>query len=359
MYNDINFNLDGLAFIKNVFNVVLLRDPSQLEYNIYLNDVLSDEKNLIYSKKNFLHKIIQSQEFLDNVLIKKIQNKKQVNKICFLICGHWREHEKYIEKYKNYLIKNKNIDIFIHTWSEQNPEIFSKVISSLSPNGMIIEQNNLILESFNWEEKNKNKTIFGNIGYKLKYGDFSKYIISQLYGIYKCNELKSNYEKINNIKYDLVIKMRADFFIDFNLDNFNNIMLNDDLLYIYNDNNHRHPMHGGGCAACMLNYPKTPCSYHENLICDAMLYGSSVAMDNYSKIYLETDNILNEFYIKNKHKMKVCKDYEHSHEMFYRTKNIESEEMSFMCCYPEQMLRSYLKNIFLISDPFKNRAEIK
>jgi hypothetical protein len=359
MYSNINYNLNGDSFIKNAFEVVLKRNPSEHELFIYKKEV---EQNSLYEKKQFSHKLIQCDEFLNNYLITKIyDDKKNIEnlKVCFLICGHWRESRKYIEKYQKFFLKNKNIDIFVHTWSEQSNDIFHNIISKIKPKSLLIESNDQILNSFNWEIKNKDKSIFGNIGYVLNYGDYSKYIISQLYGIYKCNEMKKNYEKINNIKYDLVIKVRADMFIDFDLNNMKKLLLTDDILYIYNDNNHRHPLHGGGCAGCMINYPEKKCTVHENLICDIMVYGKSEALDLYTEMYNYHDDILKYFHNHNKEEKKKCFSFEHSHEMFYRTSNIESEEMNFKCCYPEHFLKHHLKDKIVLSDPFKFKAELK
>ena len=112
-------------------------------------------------------------------------------------------------------------DVFQHAWWDNNSskELFTKsnvaklndVVSEHVNNHWIsLMYNNFNIKKMHLETQipfsvpdilEKRKTYYSNA--------FN--ICSSLYSIYKCNELKKEYEKQNNFKYDLVIRTRLDF----------------------------------------------------------------------------------------------------------------------------------------------------
>ena len=90
-------------------------------------------------------------------------------------------------------------------------------------------------------------------------------VCSGLYGVYKCNQLKKDYELENNFKYDWVVRTRYDFGLSefLNIDNFDN-----NFIYAPSDNSHNYGFN------------------------DQFAIGSSFDMDVYSNAFLEIKQTL-------------------------------------------------------------------
>jgi hypothetical protein len=61
-----------------------------------------------------------------------------------------------------------------------------------------------------------------------------KYILEQYFRIYKCNEMKKEYENKNEFKYDYCMRLRPDFYYD-NIINLNKINIQNNSIYAPND----------------------------------------------------------------------------------------------------------------------------
>jgi hypothetical protein len=142
----------------------------------------------------------------------------------------------------NQFVGYKNIDVFCHLWSD---DINNEVVEKLKPKKYIFEsQKNFDEESLmiskpflkikfktrfisdvlDWDWNVGTEKIISNRVFFGKYCEitrdqnlmlknifnFFKATYSMYYSIHRCNEIKNLYERINNIKYDLVIRARLD-----------------------------------------------------------------------------------------------------------------------------------------------------
>lgn len=189
-------------------------------------------------------------------------------KIAFCISGELRTFlsQNVIDSYKN-LCSLLSPDVYISVWDhvgvshchrngivvDFDDRINKDILIDTLPNIKDVDienygswKNNLCLENLN--------IISNNVM------DFrTKNSCSQLYKIFKCNEMKQKYETTNGFLYDIVFRMRPDFLFQTNLD------LNIQQNTIYHINS--------GFA------------YYPNRIYDVFFYGDSVAMDKVCSTY--------------------------------------------------------------------------
>lgn len=147
-------------------------------------------------------------------------------KIAICLSGGLKYPEIALESIKN-IFPNEEIKIFIHTWKVENKTEFIGTIhgSDYKEIDKQISNNFDILEEYNYEsllienyESKKKK--FDDIFEQLKFLDPNEDQknsirtdvgpISMHYSIHKSNELKRQYEKENNMTFDVVIRMRFD-----------------------------------------------------------------------------------------------------------------------------------------------------
>lgn len=173
------------------------------------------------------------------------------------------------------IIPNEYVKVFIHTWKVKDANAFLKTVSGLEykEEDRVIETNLSCLENYNYEKlliENYEdcEKRFQNLFDSLKFvpstdlddkprSDVGP--ISMHYSIYKSNELKKEYERENNIKFDWVIRMRTD--SDFRYDSLHMSSLSEE-----------------------LNVPLGE-DWAPNSINDQFAIGTSYAMDLYSSLY--------------------------------------------------------------------------
>ena len=135
------------------------------------------------------------------------------------------------------------VDVFAHAWwdSDSQKSLFvhpaGDAVSEPVANSWVSE----LYENFEVKKMLLDKQIKFDVSEllerrKLKFTN-SFNVYSSLCSIYKCNELKKDYEIENGFEYDWVIKTRYDFGISEPLDLEN---LNSDVVYAPNDCNHRY-----------------------------------------------------------------------------------------------------------------------
>lgn len=92
-------------------------------------------------------------------------------------------------------------DVFVHTW-----DVITQTSSDLSIAGVPFKEPDELFENFSklWNPKNMVIESFDD-WYK------NKQIEPLFHSLYKCNELRKNYQKEKNLIYHLVIKIRPDF----------------------------------------------------------------------------------------------------------------------------------------------------
>jgi hypothetical protein len=131
--------------------------------------------------------------------------------VCF--SGTVRFPEKGLKSLKS-ILPNDEIKVFGHTWTNLNTET-DYLNASIDQNGFNnIQQFNF--ETFLTENYQSKKIHFQKMYdfFNFKLHDATPRtdlgIISMFYSIYQSNLLKRNYEKLNNVKFDKVIRMRFD-----------------------------------------------------------------------------------------------------------------------------------------------------
>jgi uridine kinase len=170
-------------------------------------------------------------------------------KKALLISGYTRSLKDNWFTIQNHILDNNTIDIFIHITIDDDPKYRNKYISAdeiqqlLKPKSMIVSRN-----------------------YKLHENEDINKIFNQNYKFYLLNQDRKRIEQIENITYDIVIKIRPDVYlyekIDFNIEN--------DKVYIPQDSK--------------IDNSKLSKS-DDKCVCDIIAYGSSKIMDTYFNFY--------------------------------------------------------------------------
>lgn len=195
-------------------------------------------------------------------------------KVALCISGQMRFLESGFNKLNNNLLLPNNCDVFIHSWFDES--MIGKNYSSRWDYKVGENITTNAINMYNPKLYNFESPI--DFSYKVdKYDEdrvlgvyprIIKTSHSMFYSIMKCNELKSEYEKNNNFKYDCVIRARFDYNLTTKID-----VSKLDLNNVYVNN---------GCM-------------HEKLcVNDHIAISNSVNMDYYSDVFNNIDNIYNE-----------------------------------------------------------------
>jgi len=256
-------------------------------------------------------------------------------RIALCLSGYLRTFKKCWPSIQEKVIQNHDCDIFIHTYDKlgkskgwihsetkqiltepvENPvdlgfvEFRPKLTEKIDLNFLekipniktiVVENLNDIKQTF--IDKYKNVSQFSNIDE----------IANILYKIYKCNELKIDYEKEHNFKYDLVIRTRADQIFEKNINlDFpeNKILIN---AYPWGDEDYVNHLIGDNENDVISDRFAAGSSKNIDILCDAFNNIENIFENNeinYSpleyifKIHLENNNIELEkrnlnFYVK-------------------------------------------------------------
>lgn len=139
-------------------------------------------------------------------------------KIALCLSGQMRTYKKVYPSLEKNILRSLNPDIFIHTWANSGivTKANSKVKNSFTEEAVqystlekIYNPKKSVIEVFKEEyfyEKGDVK-----VPSELKQATIHyKGNIPMFYKIKKCNDLKREYEKENNFRYDIVIRLRPD-----------------------------------------------------------------------------------------------------------------------------------------------------
>jgi hypothetical protein len=161
-------------------------------------------------------------------------------KVALLLSGLQRNFEPFIQNQMENIIKKYNCDVFIYTSSENSYRYYSEEHKDI-----FYKQNDIFNNNINFF-KDKYDKYLKNIYIDENNESFEKFkinvvkpldidktfhinLISAYFKVHSCVELMENYEKENNVKYDIVFRMRLDGFTNkqfFNTDilnlNYNN-----------------------------------------------------------------------------------------------------------------------------------------
>lgn len=373
---DFNLNKPINEFIKDVREKIYEIPAMSLNIKVGIFDTItkSPELKQQYLNKLLLHYIINDNNFTSNLKSKLIKHKTS-KKYAIQLSGHMRNLS--LEKWQKFVANNPDVDIFIHTWTgngdrklgswvnetETRQIDINKIIDVFKPKKFLIENNSDYLEQFSvYNMDNTLKTYYEDrYIYFEETGDMSRYIVSQLYSIYTVNKLRNEYEKLKNINYDFVFRIRADNFVDLKIDELSTINNDDNMLYI-NSDSHQHPLLGRGCVACAYEYPNKSHKDHSNMICDIFYYGSPKIIDKVSSIYLNILPLLRDMEKYNEEQIKTGL-YNHllvpkKYPGMAVTMGI-AEDLIFKCIYPERLIIEFMKDEFLITDPLRHNVIFK
>jgi hypothetical protein len=192
-------------------------------------------------------------------------------KVALCISGQMRTFKECIKLMNKHIIKPLKPDIFIHTYPMSG-------ICTKGDNGL---QEKITYDDLKQQYNYKTAVIEERIGdfYKLgktqmpeklqRLSSRNKGLIQMCYKIYQCNELKSNYEKEQDFKYDMVIRTRPDIRIYQPIPN-----------KLFNKENRN---------TLWIPQPDKP-NLSEWIITDELALGSSQNMDIYSSLFLNLNN---------------------------------------------------------------------
>jgi len=192
-------------------------------------------------------------------------------KIALCISGQMRTYEECYPNLKKYILDPLQPDIFIHTWEgsgishKENIHIEEKIVL-YSELEKLYAPKKVVIEQFDKSYLDKFSGVKVPNLIKEKEPNQCKGSIPLFYKMNKCNELKKEFEKEFDFKYDVVIKLRPDLMILEPL-KIQNIYKNK--LYFSN-------------YAINQNYQ----------LSDKFAYGSSKVMDQYTSVW----NYLNEYW---------------------------------------------------------------
>ena len=169
-----------------------------------------------------------------------------------------------------------DFEVFVHAWwdSDSNENTFKKILYDGKEDEVSELMNNdwmgKLYENFNINKMIIEKQVDLDVPEvleqrKLQY-THTFGVCSSLYSIYKCNQLKKEFEIENNFEYDWVIRTRSDFGLSepLNLDK-----LNKSVIYAPDDNSHNYGFN------------------------DQFAIGSSKNMDVYSDVFPNIVDIIN------------------------------------------------------------------
>lgn len=162
--------------------------------------------------------------------------------IAILLTGHFRGYKKVYRSFVDNILnplKNHRVDIFIDTWNtlHTNNSYAYQCKNDISNTEYLLDVNDINLKYSpqktridDWNdiknflkaknfypedllaqlEKDNNERIKNRTSEPITIKDGYSLIASQFYKFYSCNQLRKQYEKENNIKYDIIIKTRPD-----------------------------------------------------------------------------------------------------------------------------------------------------
>jgi SAM-dependent methyltransferase len=200
------------------------------------------------------------------------QNVRNIPRVAVCLSGHLRTFDRTYKSLMDNLVNPLSADVFIHTWEtigSQNSKVGSdRHTSAVSTNSRLKDINSFYNpKKINIE--NFDKKYFIDLGNKVSIAESDKiyvanhlgYHFAMFYSIKKANDLKIQAESENGFKYDYVIRIRPDIFLE--------TKLNDSFF------------------PAQKNCIVTPiiAQYHSDGINDQIAIGSSESMDKYCSLF--------------------------------------------------------------------------
>lgn len=346
--------------VRNLFLDILYREPTKEELVFHGTEAKSfeEKKNEILSCHE---RLLNHQSIIKNV-------GKSPLKIALMLIGHFRRFDDRTAKtWSNFKTLHPDVDIFVHTWNEkglrsccdwiqiddEKPD-FESINDILKPVTFIREDHTKYLENFGLIKK-YGKTVYLAKGQKVqKHDDFSKFIASQLYSIYTCYQAVKKYSEESGTEYDIVIKLRADTVLYHPL--VFKEPLPENVLYIHS-RSHFHRDGGRGCKQCDVEWTSGKRQHynHVNDVCDVLNYGNMRVMEKYCCMYKHLEELIDLFDKDNKDSLSKNPEL---NEFVTRDGKITyfgwcgDMEKNLKLTYPERLIREYMRDYWLLSDPY-------
>jgi len=132
------------------------------------------------------------------------------------LSGQMRTYKKCFPSLKKYILDPFKPDIFIHTWDEIGGCTIeeTKNVEKIDEKDIkkFYNPKKIVIEKF-YDQYYAKKNDIATPEVVLKYAPRFKPAIPLFYKIYKCNQLKREYEQKNQFIYDMVIRLRPDIMI--------------------------------------------------------------------------------------------------------------------------------------------------
>ncbi len=175
--------------------------------------------------------------------------------------------EKCYNQYKKHVIDKNDVDVFIHSWSQH---LEDEIVDLYKPKLHRFQEQKMFEEEIDMPAR------FSKVPHD-KRKDYRFRSLSRWYSVKQSLELKAEYERSNNFKYDCVIITRFDtlFFVDLNFNNY-------DLKYLYAShwNSPQDSPYNPGKKADRINRSERTTAF-----LDIWFFSNSATMDVFAKIY--------------------------------------------------------------------------
>lgn len=298
-------------------------------------------------------------------------------RVALMLSGHFRNFAARKAFWKRFVDEHqgKQVDIFVHTWSENGGRAkgswidvghgsidVDEIRNTIKPVSMQVQNHAEIVDQFSLQQEGLD-LFYVEFPGLVETDDFSKHVMSQLYSIHKAFELVEAHQKTHGIKYDLLVRQRADSVVE----NFSRLFsgnldfVRHDVLVVNGSSNHQHPGGGGGCALCDQQHAKVrKHAEHSNDVCDVFYWGNFSAMKKACELFLHARDLVQSFKFSNARAVTEpgVKSFLIPHKNVIGVKEWNVYEKKIKCFYPERLLREHMVSHWLISDPLRMTPKI-
>jgi len=185
-------------------------------------------------------------------------------RLALIIAGYLRSFENNIENIISNIIKNNDCDIYIHITENKNDTVYVKNIDKYLNKKISLD---FIKQKLNI------KTMIVSDNLHFSEIDNINNIMNQNYKFYLLNEERKRIEKIENINYDVIMKIRPD------------IYLNEPIIFEKMEKNICIPIDSKIDIQKLNNI-------HDPYICDIIAYGIPELMNQYFDYYLDLKKLI-------------------------------------------------------------------
>lgn len=286
-------------------------------------------------------------------------------RVALMLSGHFRNFSKRKQFWHGFVKQHRGVDIYIHTWAEsgerspsswinmgKNCPDFGEVKRTLKPVSMIVEDHREKAPGFSWQQDGLDLFYTQFPGLAMS-DDFTKSVASQLYSISRAFDLAES----SGNEYDVYVRLRADAVVD----NFSELLtrklhfVRDDVLVVNGSNNHVHPAGGRGCSRCDTEFKSGARRHadHSNDVCDIFYYANLRVMKKVAGMFHHARDLVKSFKFHNARAIanQAVKPCLVRHGNVIGVKNPKVFEHQIKCFYPERLIREYMKDFWLLSDP--------